>query len=101
MNWDDASEFCASVGGRLCTRMEVDDHCVHDSGCEYDYELIWTSTSGMYKCVQTNVFVVLPFLSTLITPPPLELKKKVFRRVSAVRVRVSHFRADCENRFSP
>lgn len=63
-NWDcqysltytNAGEFCASVGGRLCTLQEVEDGCAHGTGCHgMDKSLIWTSTNetvydGQYNC---------------------------------------------------
>jgi len=37
--------FCEDVGARLCSVDEVLNREAADSGCGYDYEIIWTSTS--------------------------------------------------------
>jgi len=52
LSYQEAASFCAGVGGRLCTKDEVNDGCAQGTGC-YDHEigksfdnlLIWTSTS--------------------------------------------------------
>eukprot|EP00615_Pteridomonas_danica_P019331 CAMPEP_0114387328 /NCGR_PEP_ID=MMETSP0102-20121206/7186_1 /TAXON_ID=38822 ORGANISM="Pteridomonas danica, Strain PT" /NCGR_SAMPLE_ID=MMETSP0102 /ASSEMBLY_ACC=CAM_ASM_000212 /LENGTH=1469 /DNA_ID=CAMNT_0001544393 /DNA_START=38 /DNA_END=4443 /DNA_ORIENTATION=+ len=45
VNWDDARDFCQSAGARLCTLSEILDDDVRDTGCNYNTELIWSSTS--------------------------------------------------------
>lgn len=40
-----ASLVCESVGGRLCTLEEVLGDCTRSSGCGFDQDLTWTSTT--------------------------------------------------------
>ena len=40
-----ASERCEEVGARLCSRDEYEDKCTRGTGCQYDRELNWSSTS--------------------------------------------------------
>ena len=42
--WKDAKDFCATTGGRLCTKEEIKAGCGRSSGCSYDRTLVWTST---------------------------------------------------------
>ena len=49
LNWENANSFCQSKGARLCTKQEVEDKCVHDSGCNFDFQLIWTATTGILE----------------------------------------------------
>ena len=50
LNFMEATDFCASVGGRLCTKEEVERSCVRSDydcrewDCTHDFDLIWTST---------------------------------------------------------
>ncbi len=43
---DGAVAFCASVGGRLCTREELLDDCTAFTGCAFDKRYIWSSTEA-------------------------------------------------------
>jgi len=43
--YEEAKEICCSHGGRLCTKQEVQDNCIAYSGCNFNQELIWTSTT--------------------------------------------------------
>ena len=47
---DEASTFCAGVGGRLCTLQELERSCVQGSGCRYNEELLWSSTKHTERC---------------------------------------------------
>ena len=51
LNFRKASAFCISKGGRLCTDTEIMRNCVHDSGCNMDSKMVWTSDSkhGVFK----------------------------------------------------
>ncbi|GMH70768.1 hypothetical protein TL16_g05490 [Triparma laevis f. inornata] len=64
-NWDcqyslshsEAVDLCTSVGGRLCTKYEVEMGCTKGTGCNglMDQSLIWTSTAetvhtGQFHC---------------------------------------------------
>lgn len=49
LNWEDAGNFCESVGGRLCTKEEVDAGCTEGTGCDYDETLVWTSTDALSR----------------------------------------------------
>jgi hypothetical protein len=44
-NYDEAESFCTAVGARLCTLSEIQNDEAKGSGCNYDYELVWTSES--------------------------------------------------------
>lgn len=46
ITYDAAVQFCANEGGRLCTKEEYLDNCASGTGCNYDHELLWTSTPG-------------------------------------------------------
>jgi hypothetical protein len=43
--WHDARNFCSEVGARLCTETEYAAGLGRCSGCGYDEEFVWTSTS--------------------------------------------------------
>jgi len=44
LDWDDANDFCASKGARLCTKAEIETPCADETGCRFDWRLIWSST---------------------------------------------------------
>lgn len=44
LGWEDARDFCGTVGGRLCTKEEIKAGCGIGTGCESDRKMIWTST---------------------------------------------------------
>jgi len=41
--WFDAQRICTEAGGRLCTKMEMEQGCAKSTGCEFDGLLNWTS----------------------------------------------------------
>ena len=43
--YDQAVAKCKKAGGRLCTSQELIDQCASGTGCEHDYDLVWSSTS--------------------------------------------------------
>ena len=45
-NHDEASLRCANVGAWLCTRDEYEGLCTRGTGCNYDGQLNWSSTSS-------------------------------------------------------
>jgi len=45
LNWNDANDFCISKGGRLCSREELETPCAAETGCQFDWRLVWSSTS--------------------------------------------------------
>jgi hypothetical protein len=45
LTYDDAESFCTSVGARLCTLSELQADEAKATGCNYDYELVWSSDS--------------------------------------------------------
>ncbi len=47
MTFFDAEEYCQAAGGRLCTSEEVARDCAMGTGCDYDSEMIWTSSNDM------------------------------------------------------
>lgn len=46
LTFEEALAYCHSRGGRLPTLDEVLENRVSGTGCLYDYELVWTSTSA-------------------------------------------------------
>ena len=42
---DEASARCEDAGARLCSRDEYEDKCTRGTGCMYDRELNWSSTT--------------------------------------------------------
>ena len=44
--FNEANDFCASVGARLCTVAEAEDNCLRGTGCGHDVDQIWTSDAG-------------------------------------------------------
>jgi len=46
-DWVSAVELCSSVGGRLCTREEIEapNYCTALGGCGFDRYMIWSSTA--------------------------------------------------------
>jgi len=44
LDYDSAVAFCESKNARLPTLIEVEAGCVAGSGCDYDFEHIWTSS---------------------------------------------------------
>eukprot|EP00041_Stephanoeca_diplocostata_P030623 m.932583 g.932583 ORF g.932583 m.932583 type:complete len:1575 (+) comp23791_c0_seq1:275-4999(+) len=45
VTWSEAKDFCEEQGARLCTQTELATDETHGSGCNYDYNQIWSSTS--------------------------------------------------------
>lgn len=39
-----AEAKCASINARLCTEDEMTSDCTKGTGCQFDFEMIWTST---------------------------------------------------------
>ena len=50
-SWSEASAFCLSAGARLCSAAELENDEARNSGCNYNTEMIWSSTEcdGGYK----------------------------------------------------
>jgi len=46
-DWDTAVELCEEVGGRLCTREELEMNCAAGSGCSANSKMVWSSTSDV------------------------------------------------------
>jgi len=47
-NHDASSSICANVGARLCTKEEYEGKCTRGTGCNYDKELLWSSTKAYF-----------------------------------------------------
>jgi len=43
---DTASDFCTLIGGRLCSKEELESDCAKDSGCSMDSKMVWSNTLG-------------------------------------------------------
>eukprot|EP00581_Thalassiosira_minuscula_P018847 CAMPEP_0183718496 /NCGR_PEP_ID=MMETSP0737-20130205/11735_1 /TAXON_ID=385413 /ORGANISM="Thalassiosira miniscula, Strain CCMP1093" /LENGTH=477 /DNA_ID=CAMNT_0025948059 /DNA_START=57 /DNA_END=1487 /DNA_ORIENTATION=- len=41
LNFQQANDFCASKGGRLCTAHELKGRCAVGNGCDFDLEMVW------------------------------------------------------------
>lgn len=64
--WFDAQRICTEAGGRLCTKMEMEQGCAKSTGCEFDGLLNWTSDYQFLviattwftpiKCMETATF---------------------------------------------
>ena len=50
LDYFSAQSFCKSGGGRLCTADEMLEDETHGSGCNYDFNWIWTSTPCTVSC---------------------------------------------------
>jgi len=49
---DTASDFCTLIGGRLCSKEELESDCAKDSGCSMDSKMVWSNTQG--ECTAAN-----------------------------------------------
>ncbi len=56
MTYSQAEQYCTYAGGRLCTANEVVSDCTAGTGCRFDSEMIWTSSTD-YSKVQDPVVV--------------------------------------------
>jgi hypothetical protein len=57
LTWDEARDFCQHGGARLCTAYELIDDDARGTGCNYDRELIWSSTAcGSERPYKDNTF---------------------------------------------
>jgi hypothetical protein len=45
ISWNSAKTFCEDVGGRLCTLNELFADEARGTGCIYDSQLVWSTTS--------------------------------------------------------
>jgi len=41
--FDEAVQFCSDAGARLCTADEIRSDCTETSGCNFDFELVWST----------------------------------------------------------
>ncbi len=48
MTLPEAKDYCEVRGGRLCTTEEVYKDCTVGTGCNYDTEQLWTSSTEIY-----------------------------------------------------
>jgi len=44
-SWSEANAFCNQQSGRLPTLFEIEQNCLQGTGCQYDSQLIWSSTT--------------------------------------------------------
>lgn len=44
--YGDAKRICAANGGRLCTQVEIQSGATRGTGCNFDHDLVWTSTES-------------------------------------------------------
>eukprot|EP01046_Picozoa_sp_COSAG06_P010125 COSAG06_NODE_547_length_14431_cov_5.614746_2_plen_643_part_00 len=48
----EALDTCAGVGARLCTAAELEAGCTSSTGCSFDFQLLWSSTSVVQPGLQ-------------------------------------------------
>jgi len=72
LSFFEASQFCADVGGRLCTQAEVQDNCAFGTGCGFDVSFIWTSTGAPASSTGLSTTQS----STTSTGPDVQLSEK-------------------------
>eukprot|EP00041_Stephanoeca_diplocostata_P003333 m.33589 g.33589 ORF g.33589 m.33589 type:complete len:796 (+) comp14244_c0_seq2:392-2779(+) len=83
----EAASRCAASGGRLCTAAEVAANCVSGSGCKFDRELIWTSTTGTRTgCYRHLVRCGKPGLCAQLSTHALDNETHHVRCCSDVRI---------------
>ena len=44
LTWSEANDLCIKQSARLCTRRELEASCAEETGCNFDYRLIWSKT---------------------------------------------------------
>ena len=44
LTWSEANDLCIAQSARLCTRPELEASCAEETGCNFDYRLIWSKT---------------------------------------------------------
>jgi len=54
MNYDDAVDYCEDLGGRLCTREELENECASYTGCGFDHFHVWSSTEASPEVCNDN-----------------------------------------------
>jgi len=50
---DTASNFCEVIGGRLCTKQELEANCAKGSGCNMNNKMVWSQTPEENECTST------------------------------------------------
>jgi len=50
MNFADAMQLCSNVGGRLCSRNEIENRCTKGTGCQHDKDLVWACSGSNVDC---------------------------------------------------
>jgi len=43
---DTASDFCTTIGGRLCSKVELENDCANGSGCSMENKMVWSNTQA-------------------------------------------------------
>ena len=62
LNYEDAKSHCEDLGARLCTKAEFEHDCARDTGCTYDWTLLWTSenrTCRLPACLANSIISIL------------------------------------------
>ncbi len=54
LNFFDAVAYCKDAGERLCTSDELANDCAKETGCGYDEEMIWSSTTVRFDIFECN-----------------------------------------------
>ena len=44
--WIEATNYCNELGGRLCTKKELEANCAAGTGCNTDGMMVWSSDSS-------------------------------------------------------
>lgn len=50
---EEAFQLCNDADGRLCTKEEVENSCTKGTGCNYNYELVWTCAEEGWDCTES------------------------------------------------
>ena len=54
--FEESKEICSSYGGRLCTIDEIQDKQAQGTGCGYDAQRIWSSSTGTTLDISDTIF---------------------------------------------
>eukprot|EP00729_Bicosta_minor_P008611 gene8611-32998_t len=75
VSWFDAVATCKNANARLCTAQELADDESHGSGCNFDFDWVWSSTPCDLECYEGDVptgYRVKPGFSASVPDPTAE-----------------------------
>ena len=70
LTWSEANNYCKEQSARLCTRTELEASCAEETGCSFDYRLVWSNTraSGTAGLNLSILYAYLKYFLCLSTP---------------------------------